>query len=126
MKRNLVWFLAGILFSIAGIFCLRLFVGARPLPDSVANQNAARAYGLVANLDCLRRGDTNSVIERFEAELDSRIVDIPHDLDSPHEVTKQHLRRALEIAKEYRKKFPRTTINPQVDKEVEKALSKVK
>jgi hypothetical protein len=125
MKKNLLSFVAGVLFSVGLLFYLRLFVPAGQVPDQNINNNASKVGGLVRYLEDLRAGNNNPVIEGFEGELDSRIEDLGYGLNSTHEFTKQNVLDTLKQVKEYRIKFPRKTINPEVDKNVEKVFSKI-
>jgi hypothetical protein len=126
MKRNLTWFAFGVISAMSVFACLPLFVPARQLPDPVATEHIVLAQKVIYELESLRSGETNRIIEHLEAELDSRIEDMGYYLNSPHGIIRQNVESTVLHAKEYRNRFPRKTINPQVYEAVEKVFSKVR
>jgi hypothetical protein len=64
----------------------------------------------------LRSGNTN-LIELLEDDLDTSIETLTHFQLGQHQL------KALQAAKQYREKFPRTTDDPKMDAKVARALT---
>ncbi len=91
-----------------------------PLAFSAANVSVE-----VRVLECLRDGRTNDAIRQLEQKLDGDLMVLGGGLAGMDQTTKRQLGHleALQRAKDYRLKFPRSTGDPRYDMSVEHAFS---
>jgi len=99
--------------------------------------NAAVIEEEIATLSNLRGGKVDKAIERLEIYLDGRLMTYSSGIQqifpspefmnytsSSHAVASigKDIERALAHAKDYRLKYPRTTTQPEIDRDVAQAL----
>jgi len=91
-----------------------------PLAFSAANVSVE-----VRVLECLRDGRTNDAIRELEQKLDGDLMMLGGGLSGMDQTTERQTGylKALQSAKDYRLKFPRSTADPRHDMSVEHAFS---
>jgi Fe-S-cluster formation regulator IscX/YfhJ len=84
--------------------------------------NSVDAQIQVSILKNLRDGETKKAIELLETTLDEKIISL-QTFDENAQSTNESVAKAIQIAREYRTKHPRSTQYPDVDKMVSKVLN---
>ncbi len=122
--RALLFALAALIIGgVAGGWGVSKFWG-RFTGDLSASSMAAEASTTVRILERLRDSNTTGAVESLEIKLDGALIglgafipEIPESRRDPMYI------RAVEIARDYRDKFPRTNDSPEISDGVARAFS---
>ena len=106
-----------------GFFLGRMRNGKTAPVEVAASDVFTRTTDAYSALQTLRMGDTNSVIEQWEQELDLGILSLAELLEqAPTNPQNQRYRRLLNRLSEYRKKYPRQADFPAKDAAIRRTL----
>ena len=98
--------------------------GVRFTSDLATSTMAAQATTTVRTLDCLRAGNTNGAIKLLESDLDGALIGLGASIpDIPPSRHDPLYLKAVQLARDYRAKFPRTDNPPEVTEAITRTFN---
>jgi hypothetical protein len=116
-----------VLLALVVGFVAGLFVGGQVLDDTVnVHMRVSAGYGVatqVVILRQLREGKTESATSLLEGMLESDIIALGAAIDVSPKVRAEDV-KVIQMACEYRERFPRKSDNVEIDEAVAKVLNR--
>lgn len=121
-------FIVGVLIGGVVIFYYSADMTGRMIGYYATTYTNLNAIQNTKRLQKIRQNKLPEAIEALESDLDSNIISL-HNLLKDQEVlseeTKEAMRSTLKSAKRYRREYPRSSKDSEIDKSVNEAFSQI-